>query len=201
MCWVVPLVSSFIHAPESFVSVLSSWISSCMCCGTVAPSSLYCHRAHLYLVVIALFLPLLCGFTPAELPFQWVLIHHNRSLIEGAMAVSLQHCLLSRISACATFSDSVTSACRNLQLPCRLIHWNVDFMGLMKIQIYPIVFCWGCARHLDDILILSSIDPEMYVWSLSWSLLGHHVMHPLCDNPTRDNSVLSPKPLLLKIKR
>jgi hypothetical protein len=83
------------------------------------------------------------------------------------MAVSLQHCLLSRISACATIGESATSACRNLQLPCRLIRWNIDFMELLKIQIYPIVFCRVCARHLDDIIILSSIDPEMYVWSSS----------------------------------
>jgi hypothetical protein len=39
-----------------------------------------------------LLLPLLCGFTP----FQRVLIHLNRSPNEGAMIVSLQHCLLSR---------------------------------------------------------------------------------------------------------
>jgi hypothetical protein len=65
-----------------------------------------------------LLLPLLRGFTPAsrtehipkyssiekfiKLPFQRVLILLNRSPNEGAMAVSLQHCLLSRISACAT---------------------------------------------------------------------------------------------------
>jgi hypothetical protein len=54
------------------------------------------------------------------------------------MVVSLQHCLPSRISTCATFGDSAISACRNLRLPYRLIFWNVDFMGLLKIQIYPI---------------------------------------------------------------
>jgi hypothetical protein len=77
-----------------------------MCCGTVSPSSLYCHCVHLlYFVVITLLLPFLCGFTYAyrtehipkysfiekiiKLPFQRVLIHLNRSLNEGAMAVSL----------------------------------------------------------------------------------------------------------------
>jgi hypothetical protein len=67
-----------------------------MCCGTVAPSSIYYHCVHLlYLVVIALLLPLLRGFTPAsrtehipkygsiekfiKLPFQQVLIRLNRS--------------------------------------------------------------------------------------------------------------------------
>jgi hypothetical protein len=140
-----------------------------------------------------LLLLLLRGFTPAsrtehipkyssienfvKLPFQRVLICLNQSLNEGAMAVSLQHCLLSRISARATFGDSAISACRILRLPCRLIRWNIDFMELLKIQIYLVVFCWGCAKHLDDIIILSSIDPEMYVWSSS-CLLGHHVEHP-----------------------
>jgi hypothetical protein len=116
-----------------------------------------------------LLLTLLRGFIPAsrtehipkyssiekfvKLTFQWVLIRLNRSPNEGAMAVSLQHCLLSRISACATMGDSAISACRNLRLPCRLIRWNADFMELLKFQIYPIVFCWGCARHLDDIII------------------------------------------------
>jgi hypothetical protein len=144
-----------------------------------------------------LLLPLLRGFTPAsrtehiqkyssikkfiKLPFQRVLICLNRSPNEGAMAVLLQHCLLSRISACATIGDSVISTCRNLRLPCRLIRWNVDFMELLKIQICPIVFCWGSCKHRDDIVILSSIDPEMYVWSSSWSLLGHHVTHPLAS--------------------
>jgi hypothetical protein len=84
-----------------------------------------------------LLLTLLHGFTSAsrtehipkyssienfiKLPFQWVLICLNRSPNEGAMAVLLQHCLLSRISACATIGDSAISACRNLRLPCRLI--------------------------------------------------------------------------------
>jgi hypothetical protein len=89
-----------------------------------------------------------------KLPFQRVHIHLNRSPNEGAMAVSLQHCLLSRISACATIGDSAISVCRNLWLSCCLIRWNVDFMELLKIQIYPIFLCWGCARHLDDIIIL-----------------------------------------------
>jgi hypothetical protein len=137
---------------------------------TVAPSSLYLHHVHLlYFVVIALLLTLLRGFTPAsrtehirkyssiekiiKLFFQRVLILLNRSPNEGAMAVSLQHCLLSRISACATIGDSVISACRNLQFPYRLIHWNVDFLELLKIQIYPIVLFWDCARHLDDIIV------------------------------------------------
>jgi hypothetical protein len=174
----------FIHPYSGgFVLVLSFWIALCTCCGTVAPSSIYYHCVHLlYLVVIALLLPILRGFTPAyrtehipkyssiekfiKLPFQRVLIRLNRSTNEGAMAVSLQHCLLSRISACPTIGDSAITACRNPRLPCRLIRWNVDFMQLLKIQIYLIVFCWDSCKHCDDIVILSSIDPEMYVWSL-----------------------------------
>jgi hypothetical protein len=118
-----------------FVLVLSYWISSCTCCGTVAPSSLCWHHVHLlYLVVITLLLTLLRGFTPAsrteykpkyrsienfiKLPFQRVLIRLNRSPDGGAMVVSLQHCLLSRISARATIGDSEISSCRNLRLPC-----------------------------------------------------------------------------------
>jgi hypothetical protein len=189
----------FIHpCSGGFVLVLRFWISSCTCCGTVPPSSFYSHHVHLlHLIVITLLLPLLCGFTPAsrtkhiqkynsiekfiKLPFQRVLIHLNRSPNEGAMVVSLQHCLLPRISACATIGDSAISACRNFRLPCRLIHWNVYFMELLKIQIYQIVFCWGSCKHRDDIVILSFIDPELYVWSSSWSLLGHHAMHPLAS--------------------
>jgi hypothetical protein len=95
-----------------------------------------------------LLLPLFRGFSSAsrtehipkcssiekiiKLPFQRVLIHLNRSPNVGAMAVSLQHCLLSRISARATFGDSAIPACRNLRLPCHLIRWHVDFMGLLK---------------------------------------------------------------------
>jgi hypothetical protein len=189
----------FIHpSSRGFVLVLIFWISSCTCCGTIAPSSLYWHHVNLlYLVVIALLLPLLRGFTPAcrtehiqkyssmekfiKLPFERVLIHFNWSPNEGAMPVSLQHCLLSRISACATIGDSAISACRTLRLPCRLIRWNVDFMDLLKIQTYPIVFYWCCARHLDDIIILfvhRSWDVRV-VFILS--VLGHHVTHPLAS--------------------
>jgi hypothetical protein len=148
----------FIHpCPGGFVLDLRFWISSCTWCGPVAPSSLYWHHVHLlHLVVITLLLTILCGFTPAswtehipkynsiekfmKLPFQRVLIHLNRRPNERVMAVSLQHCLLSRISACASFGDPAISACRNLRLPCCLIRWNVGFMELLKMQIYPIVF-------------------------------------------------------------
>jgi hypothetical protein len=95
----------FIHLnSRCFVLVISFWISPCTCCGTIAPSSLYSHHVHiLYLVVIALLLTLLRGFTPASrtehipkynsfqkfiiLPFQRVLIHLNRSQDGAGMAV------------------------------------------------------------------------------------------------------------------
>ena len=166
----------FIHpSSKGFVLVLSFWISSCTCCETVAPSSLYWHHVHLlYLVVIALLLPLLRGFTPAsrtehipkysciekfiKLPFQRVLIRLNRSPNEGAMAVSLQYCLLSRISARATFGDSAISACRNLWLPCRLIRWNIDFMGLLKIQIYLML---SAEAHANILMTSLSFRPSI----------------------------------------
>jgi hypothetical protein len=117
----------FIQAQEGLFLSLASEFHHVRVCGTVAPSSLYCHHVRLlYLVVITLLLPLLHGFTPAsrmehipkhssiekfiKLPLQRVLIRLNRSLNEGAMAVSLQHCLLSRISACATIGDLAISA-------------------------------------------------------------------------------------------
>jgi hypothetical protein len=121
-----------------------------------------------------LLLPLLCGFTPASrtehiakyssiekfirLSFQWVLIRLNRSPNEGAMTVSLQHCLLSRISARATIGDSAISACRNLRLPCRLIRWNIDFMELLKIQIYVIVFI---EAHANIMMTSLSFRPSI----------------------------------------
>ena len=166
----------FIHPCfGGFVLVLRFWISSSTCCGTVAPSSLYWHHVHLlHLVVIALLLPLLRGFTPAsrtehipkyssiekfiKLPFQRVLIRLDRSPNEGAMAVSLQHCLLSRISARATFGDSAIYACRNFRFPCRLIRWNVDFMGLLKIQIYIML---SAETHANIVMTSLSFRPSI----------------------------------------
>jgi hypothetical protein len=48
----------FIHrSSRGFVLFLSFWISSCTCCGTIAPFSLYWHHVHLlYLVIITLLL-------------------------------------------------------------------------------------------------------------------------------------------------
>jgi hypothetical protein len=74
------------------------------------------------------------------------------------MAVSLQHCLLSRISACATIGGSAISACRNLQLPCRLIHWNVDFTGLLKIQIYLML---SAEVHANIVMTSLSFRPSI----------------------------------------
>jgi hypothetical protein len=102
----------FIHpSSRGFVLVLSLRISSCTCCGTVAPSSLYWHHVHLlHLVVITLLLTLLRGFTPAsrtehiqkyssienfiKLPFEWVLIRLNRSSIENFIKLPFTSALL-----------------------------------------------------------------------------------------------------------
>jgi hypothetical protein len=200
---------AFIHpCSGGFVLVLRFRISSCTCRETVAPSSFYWHHVHLlHLVIITMLLLILRGFTAAsrtehipkyssiekfiKLPFQRESFDLIRSPNEGDMVVSLQHCLLWRISARATIGDSAISTCRNLWLPCCLICWNVDFMELLKIQIYLIDFCWGLCKHRDDIVIVSSIEPEMYVWSLSWhkkslpslhehdgnGILLHHAWH------------------------
>jgi hypothetical protein len=74
------------------------------------------------------------------------------------MVVSLQHCLLSRIWARATSSDSAISACRNLRLPYRLTHWNVDFMGLLKIQIYLML---SAEAHANIVMTSLSFRPSI----------------------------------------
>jgi hypothetical protein len=74
------------------------------------------------------------------------------------MAVSLQHCLLSTISARATIGDSAISACRNLRLPFRLIRWNLDFMELLKIQICPIV---SDEAHANIVMTSLSFRPSI----------------------------------------
>jgi hypothetical protein len=99
---------------------------------SIAQAPLRCCRPHLhYLVLIVLLLPLFRGFSPVyitehipkycsienfiKLLFQWVLIHLNRSLNEGAMAVlfPLLH-VVQKISERATFGNSAISACKNL---------------------------------------------------------------------------------------
>jgi hypothetical protein len=69
-----------------------------------------------------------------KLPFQWVLIHLNRSPNEGAMAVlfPLLHAV-QEISGRATFGNSALSTCRNLRLTWFLIRWKHNFMGLLNI--------------------------------------------------------------------
>jgi hypothetical protein len=95
-----------------------------------------------------LLLPLFHGFSPVyitehipkycsienfiKLPFQWVLIHLNRSPNEGAMAVlfPLLHAV-QKISEHATFDNSAIPACRNLRWTSFLIRWKRNFMGLL----------------------------------------------------------------------
>jgi hypothetical protein len=75
-----------------------------------------------------------------KLSFQQVLIHLNRGPNEGAMAVlfPLLHAV-QKISERATFKNSAISACRNLRLTWFFVRWKHKFMGLLNIQIYPIV--------------------------------------------------------------
>jgi hypothetical protein len=77
-----------------------------------------------------------------KLPFQRVLIHLNRILNEGAMAVLflLLHAV-HKISERATFGNSAISSCRNLPLTWFLVHWKRNFMGLLNIQRYHVVLC------------------------------------------------------------
>jgi hypothetical protein len=100
--------------------------------GSIAQAPLRCRHPHLrYLVLIVLLLPLFRGFSPVyitehipkycsienfiKLPLQRVLIHLNRSPNEGVMAVLfLLLRAVQQISECATFGNSVISACRNL---------------------------------------------------------------------------------------
>lgn len=60
-------------------------------------------------------------------------------------------CYPELISGRTMFDDSAITACRNLQLPCRLICWNVDFMGILNIQKYSVFFISSeVAQNLDD---------------------------------------------------
>ena len=119
-------------------SLFHSKLLNFIMCGLMKalPKLLFrCCRPHVhYPVLIVLLLPLLRGFSPIyiiehipeycsiekfiKLPFQWVLVHLNRSPNEGAMAVLflLLHAV-QKISERATFGDSAISACRNLRLP------------------------------------------------------------------------------------
>ena len=95
-------------------SAISLWIRSCMLNVSIAqaPPSFCCHRYFLYLVIIALLLPLLRGLSPVystehipkyrsiekfmKLPFQRVVIHLKPSSDVGVMPVSFWRCVLSR---------------------------------------------------------------------------------------------------------
>jgi hypothetical protein len=101
-CW--QLVTSFANALGIFVLFQTSEFHLVCSNGSVAQALLHCRRPHLhYLVLIVLLRPLFHGFSPVyiiehiptycfienfiKLPFQWVLIHPNRSPNEGAIAV------------------------------------------------------------------------------------------------------------------
>ena len=96
-----------------------------------APNLHCCHRHLLYLVLIALLLPLLCGISPIystehilkyryiemfmKLTFQRVVIHFKPNPNERVMPVSLLALrAVQKISECTTFDVLAIPACRNL---------------------------------------------------------------------------------------
>src|SRR6185312_7507191 len=121
-----------------------------------APPSCCCHRYFLYLVLIALLLPLLRGISPVystehipkyspiekfmKLPFQRVVIHLKRSPNEGVMPVSLLVLrAVQKFSECTTFNVLAIPACRNLRLTWFLIRWDRNFVELLNIQKYAAI--------------------------------------------------------------
>ena len=115
-------------------SAPSLWILSCTLDESIAQAPLHCcHRHLLYLVLIALLLPLLRGFSPAsiiehipkyrsiemfmKLPFQQVVFHLKPSPNKGVMPVSLLALrAVQKFSECTTFNVLAITACRNLRL-------------------------------------------------------------------------------------
>ena len=143
----------------------SLWILSCMLDESIAQAPLHCcHRHLLYIVLIALLLPLLRGISPVysteyiqkyrsfemfiKLPFQRVVIHLKSSLNEGVMPVSLLALrAVQKFSECTTFNVLAIPACRNLRLTWFLIRWDGNFVELLNIQKYAAIFFWGCAEY------------------------------------------------------
>jgi hypothetical protein len=128
------LVPSFVNALGVFVLFPTSEFHLVWSTISISQAPLRCCHPHLhYLVLIVLLLPIFRGFSPVyttehipkycsienfiKLPFQRVLIHLNRSLNEGAMAISfsLLHAV-QKISEHAIFGNSAISSCRNLRL-------------------------------------------------------------------------------------
>jgi hypothetical protein len=162
--------------------------------GSISQAPIRCRHPHRhYLVLIVLLLPLFRGFSPVyitehipkycsienviKLPFQWVLIHLNRSPNERAMAVlfPLLHAV-QKISEHAIFGNSAISACRNLWLTWFLIRWKRNFMGLLNIQRYPVILPWGCAE-IDTRIDFLRIDLKMLTTLILWSS-GRYVASP-----------------------
>ena len=115
-----------------------------------------CHHHLLYLVLIALLLPLLRGISPVystehipkyisiemfmKLPFQRVVIHLKPSPNEGVMPVSLLALrAVQKFSECTPFNELAITACRNLRLIWFLIRWNGNFVEILNIQKYAAI--------------------------------------------------------------
>jgi hypothetical protein len=74
-----------------------------------------------------------------KLPFQRVVIHEKRSSTRELCPFYFSVvCCAKLISGCVALGDSGITACRNLRLSWFLICWNRNFMGLPKIQKYPV---------------------------------------------------------------
>jgi len=157
-------------------SAPSLWILSCTLDESIAQAPLHCcHRHLLYLVLIALLLPLLRGISPVystehilkyisiekfmKLTFQQVVIRFKRSPNEGVMLVSLLALrAVQKFLECTPFNVLAITACRNLRLTWFLIRWNGNFMELF--QKYAANCFWGRAGHWWEqyLLVNSSAD-------------------------------------------
>ena len=135
-------------------SAISLWIRSCMLNVSIAqaPPSCCCHRYFLYLVLIALLLPLLRGLSPV---YSTEHIPKYRS-IENFMKLSFQQVVIrftlvlravQKISECTTFDVLAITFCGKLRLTSFLIRWNWNFVELLNIQKYTTIFFWGRAEY------------------------------------------------------
>jgi hypothetical protein len=163
--WISYRVIQWKRCPSS--SLLSSSSSPLSCSHRVAAASfswiLPCVHSRTYTKYCSI-------QNSIKLPFQQVLIHLNQSPNEGAMAIlfPLLHAV-QKISERATFGNSAISTCRNLRLTLFLVHWKHNFMGLLNIQIYPVVFPWACAK-MDANRNFLWIDLNMLTTLILWSL-------------------------------
>ena len=147
-----------LHLPMSLGFFLCSKPLSCTLDESIAQAPFHCcHRHLLYLVLIALLLPLLCGISHVystehipkcrsieffmKLTFQQVVIHPKLSPNEGVMPVSvLALRAVQKISECTTFDVLAITSCGKLRLTSFLIRCYRNFVELLNIQKYTAIF-------------------------------------------------------------